>query len=291
MTGKFILNADDFGSSKALNRAVLEAYDSGLLKSVSLIPNGDFFEEAVDNILPKCPDIGVGIHLNLISGKSLCSDVDKLTGSDMKFSNNFFTLFAKLYNPKEKDILSQIEREFRRQIEKVLAKTKVSHIDSHAHIHSIPVIFDMVCRLAKEYGISEVRTHFEKFYFVPEIYGYINKDYFCNALKKLMLNFFTIVNQNTVLKYGLSTNDYIIGVGYASCMTPLAVMYGLNVLKKYKNITVETVIHPHRYDEGTINNHFDEYMLAKNNKLKDKILSLGYDITNYIKNSENDGDK
>ena len=45
---KFILNADDFGMSKAYNRAVLEGYESGILKSTSLTANGEAFEEACE---------------------------------------------------------------------------------------------------------------------------------------------------------------------------------------------------------------------------------------------------
>ena len=68
---KFILNADDFGMSEAYNRAVLEGYESGILKSTSLTANGEAFEEACEKIIPACPDLGVGIHLNIIEGKAL----------------------------------------------------------------------------------------------------------------------------------------------------------------------------------------------------------------------------
>ena len=188
-------------------------------------------------------------------------------------------------NQKEKDFLSQMEREFRRQIEKVLSKTKVSHISSHAHIHSIPPIFDLVCRLAKEYDIPQVRTHFEKFYFVPEPVRHFKKGYYVDTFRKFFLNFLTVLNENTVKQYGLKTNDYVLGIGYSSTLDALAISYGVNVLK-YDNFTVEAIIHPCRYDEGTIDDHFNEYMLARNNKLKEKLLTLKYDITNYVRNAE-----
>ena len=124
---RFILNADDFGVSKSANKAVLESYSGGLLKSVSILANGIAFDEAVNTILPQCSEIGVGIHLNLTDGESLCADIDTLIDDKLKFNNNFWTLLFKSYNPKEKDFLEQVEREFRRQIEKVLSKTKVTH--------------------------------------------------------------------------------------------------------------------------------------------------------------------
>ena len=281
MPKRFILNADDFGMSKAANRAIAEAYGYGFLKSASITANGETFDEAINVILPKCPDLGLGIHLNITEGSPICTDVDLLTNADRKFCNSFIKILIKSFNPKEKDFLEQIEREFRRQIETVLSKAKIYHIDSHDDIHAIPPIFDIVCRLAKEYNIPQVRTHFEKFYLVPEFYRHFNKQFYLNLLEKFLLNFFTIFNENTVNKYGLKTNDYIIGTQYSASMDALAIAYGLNTVK-YNNITVEALIHPRRYDEGTIDNYFDEYMIARNKKLAEKILRLGYDITNYV---------
>ena len=68
---KFILNADDFGMSKAFNRAVLDGYHNGFLTSASLCANGKAFNAAVNEIIPECPNLGLGVHLNIIEGRSL----------------------------------------------------------------------------------------------------------------------------------------------------------------------------------------------------------------------------
>ena len=278
---KFILNADDFGMSAAFNRAVLEGYQGGILKSASLVANGKAFDEAVNTIIPQCPDLGVGIHLNIIEGQSLCEDVSSLVDSEWNFNNSYGQLLLKSLNKKDSSFLEQVEREFRVQIEKVMSKTPVSHIDSHVHVHSIPAIFDLVCRLAKEYGINQVRTQFEKPYIVPDIHKHLNLKYPVNLIKVALLNFFMVFNEATVHKYGLQTNDYIIGVTYTSMMDSLSVAYGLMAIK-YKKVVAEALIHPCRYEDGTIDNHFTEYLITKNKKLKDKIEQLGYEITNYV---------
>lgn len=267
--------------SRAYNRAVLEGYAEGLLKSASLAANGEAFEEAVTSIIPKCPDLGVGIHLNIIEGKSLCEDVETLTDSQGNFRNSFGELLVKAYNPKEKDFLPQVEREFRRQIEKVMSKTRVTHIDSHVHVHSIPKIFDLVCRLGKEYGIKQVRTQFEKPYIIPDLHKHLTLKYPVNLIKVGLLNTFTLFNENSIHKWGLNTNDYLIGVTYTSMMDALSVSYGIMAVK-YDNVTVEALIHPCRYEEGIIDNHFTEFMITKNKKLKEKIEKLGFEITNYV---------
>jgi len=278
---RFILNADDFGFSKASNRDVLEGHQAGLLKSASLMANGEAFEEAINSIIPNCPDLGVGIHLNVIEGKSLCSDIDSLVDSEGVFNNSYVQLLIKAYNPKEIDFLPQLEREFRRQIEKVMSKTRVTHIDSHVHVHSIPKIFDMVCRLAKEYEIPQVRTQFEKPYIIPDLKKHLKLKYPINLVKLALLDVFTMFNEAKIHEYGLKTNDFLVGVTYTSMMDSLTVAYGAMAVK-YDNATVEALIHPRRYDDGTVDNHFDEFLLTKNKKLKEKIEKLGYEITNYV---------
>ena len=278
---KFILNADDFGMSQAFNRAVLEGYSEVLLKSASLTANGEAFEQAVTQVIPQCPDLGVGIHLNIIEGKALCTDLKTLTNEDGIFNQSYVKLLIKSYNPKETEFLSEVEREFRRQIEKVMSKTPVSHSDSHVHVHSIPRIFNIVCRLAKEYGIKQVRTQFERPYLIPDLYKHLNKTFFINLIKVALLDTFTLFNEATIHKYGLNTNDYLIGVTYTSMMDALSVAYGVMAINMDK-VVVETLIHPCRYKYGTIDNHFTEYLIMKNKKLKDKIENLGYEITNYV---------
>lgn len=277
---KFILNADDFGMSKAFNTAVFEGYSSGILKSASLVANGDAFEEACDNIIPACPELGVGVHLNVIEGKSLCSDLDKLTDSEGNFNNSFGQLLLKSLNKKDNTFIEQLEKEFRAQIEKVLSRTGVSHIDSHVHVHSIPAIFELVCRLAKEYGIRQIRTQYEKPYIIPDVFKHLTIKYPVNLIKVALLNFFTLINENTVQKYGLNTNEYLLGVTYTSMMNSLAISYGLMAIR-YDRVIAEALIHPCRYEDGTIDNHFTEFQITKNMKLKEKIEKLGYDITNY----------
>ena len=282
---KFVLNADDFGMSNAYNRAILEGYSSGILKSASLVANGEAFEEAWRNIIPACPDLGVGIHLNIIEGKSLSLNLDRLTDDDGKFNNSYVQLLLKSYNKKDTVFMEQVEKEFRAQIEEVMRHTKVTHIDSHVHVHSIPPIFELVCKLAKEYRIKQVRTQFERPYIIPDVNRHLTMKYPINLIKVVLLDFFTGINKKKLREYELNTNDYLIGVAYTSMMTALTVSYGLLAVRKCENITAEALIHPCRYEDGTIDNHFIEFQITKNMKLKDKIEKMGFEISNY--NEEN----
>ena len=176
--------------------------------------------------------------------------------------------------------MEQLEREFRAQIEKVKERVEVTHIDSHVHTHSIPRIFELVCRLAKEYGIKQIRTQYEKPYIIPDVFKHLTIKYPINLIKVILLNTFTLINETNVKKFGLNTNDYLIGVSYTSMMNSLAISYGLMAIK-YDRVVAEALIHPCRYEDGTIDNHFVEFQITKNQKLKDKIENIGFEITNY----------
>ncbi len=279
---KFILNADDFGMSKAYNTAITEGVQKGILKSASLVANGEAFNEAVEKVIPACPELGVGVHLNIMEGKPLVKTLTGLTDEEGNFNNSYLKLINKACSPKNKDFLEQLEREFCAQIDKIRnAGVKITHIDSHVHTHAIPPIFDLVCKIAKDYDIPQIRTQYEEMYTVPDVMIYLNRTYPLNLIKIALLNSFTAKNRKLVTKYGLRTNNYLIGVGYTSMMNSMTVACGLSKLSRKRNIVVEALIHPCRYEDGTIDNHFTEYRITQSEKLKNRIEQLGYDIVNY----------
>lgn len=282
---RFILNAEGFGWSKDINKAIIEGYSGGILRSASIVANGEAFDSAIDTVLSNCPDLGIGLSLNVTKGSSLCEDINTLTNDKYIFNKNFFKLLIKSYNSKDRDFMPQLEREFRRQIEKTLSKTKITHLSSVDNVHAIPKIFEMVCRLAKEYGIKYVKTHFEKTYIIPDLQRHCKFRYFKNLFVSLFLSAMTIFNEAKVHDYELKTNDYMVGIIYSSMMSSLAVVYGVMAVK-YKDVLIEATINPCRYDDGTINNSFDEYLITKNKKLKEKIENLGFEITNYAEKED-----
>lgn len=272
---KFILNADDFGLTQAHNQAVLEGYNNGFLTSASLCANGEAFESAVHDILPDCPNLGIAAHLNIMEGKSL-TDCPLLTDDDGYFNVGYGYL---ILNQHKNEILEQIENEFRAQIEKVQANTTIDHLDSHVHTHAIPELFKIVCKLAKEYNIKYVRTQFEELYFIPKLEKHLNLNYPLNLIKIALLQYFTKINRKTIDEYQLKTNDFIIGVGYTGMMDSDAIEYGLKALDE--ECITEALIHPCKYNNCIKDSHTKEFSITQNMTLKDTIVRLGFDLTNY----------
>ncbi len=272
---KFILNADDFGLSQHHNQAVLEGYVNGFLTSASLCANGEAFESAIHDILPDCPNLGIAAHLNIMEGNAL-TNCSFLTDNYGKFCISYALL---LLNRNNKTMLEQIETEFRAQIEKILQHTQIDHLDSHVHTHAIPEIFEITCKLAQEYNIKYVRTQFEELYFIPKLEKHLNISYPMNLLKIALLQNFTLKNRKTIDKFGLKTNDFILGVGYTGMMDSDAIEYGLKNIEE--ECIVEALIHPCKYNSSIKNSHTKEFSITQNMTLKDTINRLGFEITNY----------
>lgn len=267
---RFILNADDFGMSKEFNNAILEGFRIGLLRSASLTANGLAFDDAVDRVIPQCQGLSVGIHLNIIEGQSM--------SKGHNFNDSYVDLIYKSFNKK---FLEETETEFRAQIEKVLKVCPdVSHIDSHVHTHAIPAIFELTCKLAKEYNIPFVRTQAETPYIVPDWKTTMNRKFAVNILKNILLNTFTLINKPVVKKYNLKTNDYQIGVLYTLMMSDKTLFYGLESIKSQEKL-IEALIHPCKYSDDRKNNRTVEFDITQNTDLITKIQKSGIEITDF----------
>ena len=69
MPARLILNADDFGLTPGVNRAIGELNAAGVVTSATLMANGPAFEDAV-SVARAHPTLGVGCHVVRIH---LCS--------------------------------------------------------------------------------------------------------------------------------------------------------------------------------------------------------------------------
>src|SRR6266576_2646393 len=79
-----VINADDLGFAPGVNRGILEAHLAGTLSSASMMVNTPAFHAAAELVQRDAPRLGVGLHLNLISGKPLAlvpSLIDPTTGA------------------------------------------------------------------------------------------------------------------------------------------------------------------------------------------------------------------
>ncbi len=156
---KIIVNGDDFGLTEGLNQGIMEAFEGGLLKSASLAATGGAFDSAARYAKGR-PELSAGLHLILCDERPATSVSaifrGRVTGEALPSRG---TLAAAL-------VSGGLDRaalyaEMRAQVERLLAAgLRVTHLDSHQHVHLLPGIFPLALKLCRSYGIPFVRAAF-----------------------------------------------------------------------------------------------------------------------------------
>lgn len=164
-----IINGDDFGFSRGVNQAIIKAHEQGVLTSTSLMVTGEAAQEAV-NLAHNYPNLGVGLHLVLVCGKSALppSEIPHLVDVDGNFSSDSFK--AGLHYQFSKEARRELRLEIRAQLEKFhQTGLKLSHVDGHLHLHSHPVVLGILSELAEEFKIKVIRLPSEELGFTLKL--------------------------------------------------------------------------------------------------------------------------
>ncbi|MBU1128475.1 MAG: ChbG/HpnK family deacetylase [Candidatus Omnitrophica bacterium] len=160
---RLIVNADDCGCSASVNKAVEECYLAGRITGVSIMPAGEFFQEAV-SMLKDLKKADVGVHLALTGGlhpsSSETGRLSALLGPTGVFVSGYPELAMRHLSGRIR--LEHIYPELRAQIKKTVdSGLSVTHLDGHEHIHMFPGILKVLLRLACEFGIPYIRVPIE----------------------------------------------------------------------------------------------------------------------------------
>lgn len=152
---KIILHADDFGFDEDTTRATIELLDRGVLTSATIMPKMPCTKLACE-YASNHPKLSFGLHLTYVDGLFPCADnIPSLVGPDGKFLlSDDVRKMALLFKLNRNDIV----RESLAQI-KVLtdAGVKVSHLDSHGHLHKFPSFLLALNDITQSSGINKVR--------------------------------------------------------------------------------------------------------------------------------------
>src|SRR5262245_44549492 len=164
-TKRLIVNADDFGLTAGVNRAIIEGHTRGAITSATLMANMPAFDAAV-RLAREHPSLGVGLHINITQGRPVAeaSRVGSLINDRGEFWGTSGAILKRMLAGKLK--IEEVVVELRAQIEKVLnAGLRLTHVDSHKHTHALPQICDAIIATIKDYGINAVRLPREEWRF------------------------------------------------------------------------------------------------------------------------------
>lgn len=233
--GRFlIVNADDFGLCEEITRGILTASENGIVTSVSVVANGSYFQKGIN--LLEGAELDTGLHLTFVGGeKPVSGAVGGLVDEEGLFLKGYREVIARILTRRFDK--AALKKEFFEQA--VLMKDAgltISHIDSHQHLHLLPVIANMAIELAGKFKVRWVRT--------PSSGKFTVRGTGMNILGKM-------------LKFKLKKN----GIRYTNwnegfdCGGRLNEERLLSLLTNIKNGVSELIVHPgydagNRYDWG-----------------------------------------
>ena len=244
--------ADDYGISKISNTRIEECLTNGVLNKISVLPNGD----ALDfkrRLLGE--NVKLSLHLNLIEGYSLSKkeDVSLLISDKGIFKYSFIGLFFLSIFGNRSLLEKQLYNEIKMQIDfwkKEMGEETPILVDSHQHIHMIPLVFKTLMRVIKE---ENVEVEYIRIPAEP-ILPYIKSPslYFkfrpIGLIKQWLLKFLKFVNRKELKKANIKSALFM-GIMFSGQLTEDKINKLLPYYKK-QNENIEIAFHPGYLESG-----------------------------------------
>ena len=153
---KVILHADDFGYDKDTTEATIDLLEMGALSSATIMATMPAAEDAMA-YATEHHEQSFGVHLTYVDGLK-----PAILGAGTSLTDEK-GLFYPSNDVRKKAVLlklnkQEIVEESLAQIEKVRAAgVKISHLDSHGHLHKFPSFLTALSEVKKKSGIQRVR--------------------------------------------------------------------------------------------------------------------------------------
>lgn len=249
---KVIINADDFGITAGVNKAILELANAGRVTSTSVMSNMAGYEE----IVQLKGKIGIGLHFNLTAGRPVTEPLKIPTL--VNDNGEFFKLQKLLKNAKMGKVSREdVETEFKAQIKRLVdIGITPDHVNSHESILKYPFFVRDVKKITKQYGIEALRTFSQRQFDYTRLLspGKIMRSIYLSFQKvTLRLNGYHVVNRHDSL--------LVMGLDYEMACDKLR-----NVFMDLSDGVLEFVVHP-GYCNGNHQN-LGRYVLEREAELK-----------------------
>jgi hopanoid biosynthesis associated protein HpnK len=236
--GRLIVNADDFGLTAGVNRAIAELHSGGLLTSTTLMARAQATEDAIERALVM-PALGVGCHVVLVDGepvlppRQVSSLIDSQTGA---FYRKLSAFLQRLFTGRIR--AAEIEAEAAAQIALLQKRgLRLTHVDTHKHTHMFPAVLRPVLRAARAAGIAAVRNPFEPVWAVRAT----PRAQLVRRAEECVLRRFEPSLRRIIAQQGLATTDgtvAVVGTGSLDAATLRS------LLRQMPAGTWELVTHP-----------------------------------------------
>jgi predicted glycoside hydrolase/deacetylase ChbG (UPF0249 family) len=244
---RLIVNADDFGLTHGVNRAILACHERGIVSSATLMANGSCFDEAVA-LTARMAGLSVGCHIVLVDGEPLLppNEVRSLLAPG---TNRFYNSIGEVLRAVARGRFraDEVEYEAWAQFARLQrSNVEVSHFDAHKHTHMFPSILKPLLRAASAHGIFAVRNPFD----APDVVTFrearASNTLLIRKIQTSLLR--TFLRQrwvHAVRAAGFTTTDGSLGVAATGTLDEISLRA---ILKQMPPGTWELVCHPGYHD-------------------------------------------
>jgi chitin disaccharide deacetylase len=291
---RLIVNADDFGLTVGVNRAIVEAQDQGIVTSATLMANGQAFQDAAAlarSLAERKARFSVGCHLVLIDGEpllpshcvpTLLQSAGRNGASQFRVKLNDFALasFRNKLNPAE------IEAEASAQVQRLQSVgVRPSHFDTHKHTHMFPAVLRPLLRAARACGVPAVRNPFGRVWPLPMADLMRTREVWRRFAELNVLRSFAASFRRQVEDHGLRTTDGSLAVLLTGF---LDLKLFVSIVDNIPEGTWEFVCHP-GYNDADLNkvrtrlreSRVQELGLLTSPEVKDVLQRAGIELISY----------
>lgn len=236
---RLIINADDFGLTAGVNRAIVEGNRCGMVTSATLMANAQASEAAIELARAQL-SLKTGCHVVLIDGVPLSANLPSLTNGSSRFRSSLkqFALAA----VRKQIAAEEIEREVAAQVRKIQTSgIMLTHVDSHKHTHMFPHVLRPVLRAARACGIRAVRNPFEPLRSWPLSMMVSVPGLWLRSAGVMAFQMFASEFRRAVKEVGMVSTDGTVGIAATGKLDQQIL---LQILKALPEGTWELVCHP-----------------------------------------------
>lgn len=236
---RLIINADDFGLTPGVNRAIVQAARSRGTFSATIMAASKAFSEAIA-LARETPQLKTGCHVVLIDGQPVAENVPSLVSNTGRFRSSVKD-FGRAALRRE-IAPEEVRREAEAQIRKIQSQgITLTHVDSHKHTHVLPQILIPLLQAAKACGIGAVRNPFEPLRSWPLGRMSTTPGLWVRAAGVTGFRAFSAAFRRAVRKEGMLTTDGTVGMVATGFLDQKMLTA---ILKALPEGTWELVCHP-----------------------------------------------
>ncbi len=192
------IHADDFCITPGASRDIIDCINEGAVNGISIMADSPYLTECMEILKEECrKPVRRSVHLDLITGKAL-TGVSPLTDGEGYFNTSYMKYilisFLPFYGIKYR---KYIKAELSAQIERCFPymDSEGIRIDSHRHIHMVPLVFSLVMEIIREkgYKLSYIRITKDDPGLYSDLPGFDGFRVF-GVIKSLLLTLFSYID-------------------------------------------------------------------------------------------------